>query len=122
MTVNPISNTAYIKSASVIPVTPSNTVLTNIGASIGDFVWADLDGDGVQDVGEPGLNGVQVCATPTAGGATTCATTDALGAYHIYGLANGVSYNVVLTAATIPSGYLPSTATSLTRTADHCAG
>ncbi|MBP7961497.1 MAG: SBBP repeat-containing protein [Caldilineaceae bacterium] len=112
-----VDNTGYIKSASVIPVTPSNTVQTHIGASIGDFVWADLDGNGIQNVGEPGLNGVQVCATPTAGGATTCATTDALGAYRIYGLTNGVSYNVALNTATAPSGYLPTTATSLTRTA-----
>ncbi|MCB1096453.1 MAG: Ig-like domain repeat protein, partial [Verrucomicrobiae bacterium] len=29
-------------------------------ASIGDFVWKDLDGDGVQDGGEPGLSGVTV--------------------------------------------------------------
>ena len=49
-----VDNTGYIKSASVIPVTPSNTVQTHIGASIGDFVWADLDGNGIQNVGEPG--------------------------------------------------------------------
>ncbi len=30
------------------------------GASVGDFVWIDSDMDGVQDVGESGLNGVQV--------------------------------------------------------------
>ena len=28
--------------------------------SIGDRVWLDLDGDGVQDAGEPGINGVDV--------------------------------------------------------------
>jgi hypothetical protein len=27
---------------------------------IGDFVWHDLNGNGVQDAGEPGINGVQV--------------------------------------------------------------
>lgn len=35
--------------------------------SIGDFVWHDLNGNGVQDGGEPGINGVRVevydCAT-----------------------------------------------------------
>ena len=30
---------------------------------LGDRVWWDLDEDGVQDVGEPGLNGVEVTAT-----------------------------------------------------------
>jgi hypothetical protein len=29
-------------------------------ASIGDFIWNDLDGDGIQDGGEPGINGVSV--------------------------------------------------------------
>ena len=31
--------------------------------SIGDFVWEDYNGDGVQDVGEPGIDGVQVNIT-----------------------------------------------------------
>ncbi len=30
------------------------------GASVGDVVWMDVDGDGLQDPGEPGLNGVTV--------------------------------------------------------------
>ena len=29
-------------------------------AAIGDFVWHDLNGDGVQGAGEPGIPGVQV--------------------------------------------------------------
>ncbi len=32
-------------------------------ASIGDFVWNDVNGDGVQDVGEPGLPGITVSVT-----------------------------------------------------------
>ncbi len=32
-------------------------------ASLGDFVWNDADGDGAQDVGEPGLPGVQLSVT-----------------------------------------------------------
>ena len=48
--------------------TPSNPVETALTASIGDRVWSDVDGDGVQDPGEPGLGGVEVCATPTGGG------------------------------------------------------
>ncbi|MCB0679000.1 MAG: carboxypeptidase regulatory-like domain-containing protein, partial [Saprospiraceae bacterium] len=34
-------------------------------ASIGNFVWEDLDGDGIQDPGEPGLQGVEVTLTGT---------------------------------------------------------
>ena len=95
----------------------SNEVETSLSASIGDRVWADVDGDGVQDAGEPGLVGVEVCATPTAGGAALCHTTDAFGIYRIYGLTNATSYNVTLTPATIPAGYAPTTAGVLTRTA-----
>ena len=36
-------------------------------ASIGDRVWNDLDGDGVQDGGEPGLVGWQVNITGPMG-------------------------------------------------------
>ena len=35
--------------------------------SIGDVVWSDLDGDGVQDEGEPGLVGVTVELLNSAG-------------------------------------------------------
>ncbi len=101
----------------ILPPTPSNEVLTALGASIGDFVWADLDGDTVQDVGEPGLAEVQVCATPTGGGAAVCTTTDALGKYLIGGLTNAANYNVTLTPGTLPAGYQPTTATTLTVTA-----
>jgi uncharacterized repeat protein (TIGR01451 family) len=117
-TANPVTNTAYIKDASVIPLSPSNTVQTTIGASIGDRVWADLDGGADQDTGEPGIRGVEVCASPLAGGTGGgCATTDSQGIYHIYGLTNGVQYTVTMTPATIPTNYQPTTATTLVRTA-----
>lgn len=32
-------------------------------AGIGDFVWNDLNGNGIQDAGEPGINGVTVTIT-----------------------------------------------------------
>ena len=38
--------------------TATQTIIVN--GEIGDFVWLDLDGDGVQDAGEPGLGGVTV--------------------------------------------------------------
>jgi fimbrial isopeptide formation D2 family protein len=58
-------------------------------ASIGDFVWYDADGDGVQDTGEPGIAGATVTllwAGPdgTLGNAddvTFTTTTDASGLY-----------------------------------------
>ena len=57
-------------------------------ASIGDYVWNDLDGDGVQDGGETGIAGVDL--TLTLGGATVdTATTDGAGAYLFPGLIIG---------------------------------
>ena len=44
--------------------------------NIGDFVWLDRDGDGVQDANEPGLAGVQVFLDYDADGNGTIETTD----------------------------------------------
>ncbi|MGB4805832.1 MAG: SdrD B-like domain-containing protein, partial [Anaerolineae bacterium] len=101
----------------ILPPTPSNHVDTPLGASIGDLVWADVDGDGIKDANEPGLAGVEVCATPTVGGATVCVVTDSLGNYTLGGLTNGTSYNVTVTLSTVPPGYVPTTPTTLTVTA-----
>ncbi|MCE9564475.1 MAG: carboxypeptidase regulatory-like domain-containing protein [Planctomycetes bacterium] len=50
------------------------------GVAIGDFVWEDLNADGDQDPGEPGIPGV-VLTLSGAGAIQTTATTDANGAY-----------------------------------------
>jgi Ca2+-binding RTX toxin-like protein len=60
------------------------------GAEVGDRVWLDLDEDGVQDEGEPGLVGVTV--ELFAGGATSSlarTVTDANGSFRFSGLAAG---------------------------------
>jgi fimbrial isopeptide formation D2 family protein len=50
-------------------------------ASLGDFVWNDLDGDGVQDAGEPGINGVDVDLLDASGAviASTATANDPVG-------------------------------------------
>ena len=72
-------------------------------ASLGDFVWKDLDKDGQQDSGEWGISGVTVklldCATPPAVLSTT--TTDSNGKYLFSNLTPG-SYAVEFV---LPSGY-----------------
>jgi hypothetical protein len=53
-------------------------------SAIGDLVWLDLDGDGIQDAGEPGIPGVTVTLTgQDADGdpVSLTATTDADGKY-----------------------------------------
>ena len=74
-------------------------------ASIGDFVWQDLDGDGVQDAGENGIAGVTVVLYRDVDGTgeidpgdpiVATVTTDASGNYVFEGLAAG-NYIVVVT-------------------------
>jgi len=57
-------------------------------ASVGDFVFNDLDGDGIQDAGELGIGGVQVTITDEQGVAQTTIT-DENGQYSFTGLLPG---------------------------------
>ncbi|MCB1052672.1 MAG: hypothetical protein KDC71_18875 [Acidobacteria bacterium] len=78
-------------------------------ASIGDFVWNDLNGDGVQDVGEPGLVGIVVYfdlnSNDTLDGGEPSQTTDGSGAYDFTALPAG-TYLVRIDASTVPSGFV----------------
>ncbi|UEG48879.1 DUF11 domain-containing protein [Ferruginibacter lapsinanis] len=74
--------------------------------SIGDKVWDDQNGNGVQDVGEPGLSGVSVTITRQSNGVTSSTTTNASGVYSFSNLRQG-TYNLSFTT---PSGYIAATA------------
>jgi hypothetical protein len=71
-------------------------------ASVGDFVWEDLNGDGLQTAGEPGILGVTVRLFQ---GATEVAATvtDGSGRYLFAGLAAG-TYRVRFES---PGGFTP---------------
>ena len=75
---------------------------TDLGA-IGDRIWEDENGDGVQDAGELGLADVQIILTDDFGN-TQYATTDATGVYTFTDLPSG-TYTVTVNAATLPAGY-----------------
>ena len=64
--------------------------------SIGDFVWWDLNEDGIQDAGEPGIQDVTVTLKDAGGNTVGATTTDANGAYSFTDLAPG-DYTVVFT-------------------------
>ncbi|MDR3431263.1 MAG: SdrD B-like domain-containing protein, partial [Rouxiella aceris] len=71
-------------------------------ASLGDFVWADTNGNGIQDAGEPGLANVTVNLLDSTGTATLASTTtDSNGNYSFTDLIPG-SYHVGFVK---PSGY-----------------
>ncbi|WP_235296444.1 SdrD B-like domain-containing protein, partial [Portibacter marinus] len=58
-------------------------------ASIGDFVWLDEDGDGVQDDGEDGVEGVTVNLKDENGKVIASTTTEADGSYEFTDLTPG---------------------------------
>ncbi|MDZ4808163.1 MAG: SdrD B-like domain-containing protein [Bacteroidota bacterium] len=74
--------------------------------SIGDFVWKDLNSNGIQDEGEPGIAGATVTLT-YPNGATVSTTTGPNGEYLFSNLAPG-NYSVAFTTPT--GGYISSPA------------
>ena len=72
-------------------------IVPDVPATIGDRVWADLDGNGVQDAGEPGLSGVTVTLKDGDGNVVASTTTDASGNYLFEDVPAG-SYTVVFTS------------------------
>ncbi len=94
-------------------VTDRNFGYQQQDASIGDFVWNDLDGDGVQDAGEPGLSGVTVFfdlnSNGSLDGGEPTQVTDANGVYDFTDLPTG-TYILELDASTLPNGLQLSTA------------
>lgn len=70
-------------------------------ASIGDLVWEDLDGDGIQDPGEPGIAGVTVRLFNSGGTQVRSTVTNADGEYLFSNLTPGV-YHIEID---IPEGF-----------------
>jgi protocatechuate 3,4-dioxygenase beta subunit len=92
--------------------------------SVGDFVWVDTDGDGIQDAGEPGLAGVWVTLEGPNGATVTDVfgktvgpvQTDANGAYSfgslpVLGAGEGYTVRIDTTrSADVLAPYFPTTA------------
>jgi len=82
-------------------------------STLGDFVWNDLNGDGLQTAGEPGVAGV-TATLYTSGGTLQARTyTDRSGAYRFTGLALGTYYVVF---SNLPANYSFTTQTTGTAT------
>ncbi|MEO7703171.1 MAG: SdrD B-like domain-containing protein, partial [Thermoflexales bacterium] len=113
--VSTIENVAVLVDASGnLGPAPSNVVQTTIGSTLGDFVWADLNGNGLQDVGEPGIPGV-VVSLSLPGGSVVTAITDPNGNYFFGNLGTG-TFTVTYNLATAPAGFIPTTPTQITVT------
>lgn len=75
-----------------LPVGPVNASAVVVDGSIGDRVWRDDDGDGLQDLAEPGIDGLTVGldGIDTDGNAVSMTTTTAGGGtYRFDGLPSG---------------------------------
>jgi hypothetical protein len=71
-------------------------------AYIGDYVWNDVNNNGIQDAAEPGIAGATVTIT-YPDGSTKATTTDGNGLYYFVNLGAG-TYTITFTT---PSGYSP---------------
>ncbi|MBP9186708.1 MAG: choice-of-anchor A family protein, partial [Bacteroidia bacterium] len=107
----------FTLSAGEIHYNPYNVCLPicTVTYSLGDFVWNDLNNNGIQDSGEPGISGVTVNLYADAnadnipdGAAIATTTTNGSGAYSFSNLTSG---KYVL-AAVIPTGYSVGTTTA----------
>ena len=71
-------------------------------ASIGNFVWEDLNRNGRQDSGEPGVGNVTVDLLDAGGAVIATTTTNASGAYQFTGLEPG-TYSLRFDPTTAPT-------------------
>ncbi|MFN8344918.1 MAG: SdrD B-like domain-containing protein [Spirosomataceae bacterium] len=71
--------------------------------SLGDYIWKDLDDDGIQEANEPGVKGVIVqLLNGDTGALLSTDTTDANGIYGFTGLDSG-NYKVKIVLNSLPS-------------------
>jgi hypothetical protein len=87
--------TVVLQREAAAPATPTGT------GSVGDTVWSDMDGNGVQQAGEPGVAGVVLTLLDDGGRNVASARSDSAGGFRFVGLAPG-TYR--LSAANLPSG------------------
>lgn len=96
-----------------VTVVPGSAVVLY---SVGDTVWLDVDGDGAQSAGEPGIPGVSVrildalgnALPPAVLGASDVQTTDSQGRYSFLLLAEGIYIVEVQASNFAPAGALAS--------------
>jgi hypothetical protein len=70
-------------------------------ASVGNRVWEDLNNNGIQDAGEPGIAGVLVALRDANGTVLVTTTTDEFGNY----IFNNLTPGVYIISFTNPAGY-----------------
>jgi hypothetical protein len=96
-TTGPIS----VRAATLVGFATEATVDPSQVGSLGNFVWEDLNGDGLQDSGEPGLTNVTVYLFDSSSNELTSVVTDLDGEYAFTNLQSGTYYVQIA----LPDGY-----------------
>ncbi len=81
--------------------------IVDCAGRIGNFVWDDRDGDGLQDPGEAGIQGIVLVLRNASGSIIATETSDSNGWYEFDGLCSG-NYILEFDPASVPSGMEPS--------------
>jgi hypothetical protein len=121
-TADPTATLITLASNSASYLTADAGYSPSSNSAIGDRVWHDVDGDGVQDAGEVGIAGVDITVTGT-GCAPCTATTNASGFWYVPGLTLNAVYTIAIDTADLPRNFVAtnapigSRAISVTRTA-----
>lgn len=98
--------TAVIALAAAMAVTLTPADALACRAPAGNFVWHDLNRNGLQDAGEPGIPNVRLTISPmTDYPWQTEAVTNSDGYYQFDGLACNTDYTIQVDASTLPPGF-----------------
>lgn len=87
----------------------TNAGIYHASGSIGDRVWEDRNGNGIQDAGEPGLADVELLLLDRFGEPITATTTDA-GGFYAFGFSDDEGTGDYSVAVTPPIGFRFTTA------------
>lgn len=103
-----ITNTAWVNTNEI--TLPASAQVTNIvvnpssgSAMVGNRVWLDSNGDGLQNIGEGGLANVTVVLRDQFGAPVATTVTDSNGYYLFSGVSPGTGYYIEITAG-LPTG------------------